>query len=98
MLLPVTWSLVLKPIIFGEIQRGSDIKSCECKQCTARLEKRIAHYKYSWMNKWMVVKLVILSLFWTWDISSFLKVKDLTPLRGFVPFEILGVETSATVA
>lgn len=32
------------------------------------------------------------------NLKSFLTVKDLEPLKGFVPFEILGVSKDATIS
>jgi preprotein translocase subunit Sec63 len=62
------------------------------------MKKRSKLYKFSWFNTWFVVKLVFISFLWFLTYQCFDVVKDLEPLKTFVPNEILGVEADATVA
>lgn len=39
-LLPGTWYMVLKPVIFGETTINYSLKSCKCYICIERLNKR----------------------------------------------------------
>jgi DnaJ-class molecular chaperone len=45
-----------------------------------------------------VVKLLILAVLWYWLYECFAVVKDLEPLKTFIPHELLGVESDATKA
>lgn len=64
----------------------------------AKIKARAAKYRYSWLNSSFVVKLVILGILWWWLYECFAVVKDLEPLKTFVPHELLGVEADATKA
>jgi len=44
-----------------------------------------------------VFKFLIISGFWMLCFASYLQVKDLEPLKGFVPHELLGVEQNAPI-
>lgn len=59
--------------------------------------QRKAIYKWSFLNRWFAIKAAILALLWFFNLRSFWAVKDLEPLKGFVPFEILGVPKEATL-
>lgn len=62
------------------------------------MKEREAKYKFSWLNKWFILKLAILAVFWYWCFKCFDIVKDIEPLKTFIPHEILGVEADAPVA
>jgi len=62
------------------------------------MEHRQSIHRFAFINKWFIVKLAILSLFWSFCIYSYIQVKDLEPLRGFVPYEILGVDANAPIS
>ena len=44
------------------------------------------------------MKLAVLSVFWYFCIFSYIQVKDIEPLRGFVPYEILGIDKNAPIS
>lgn len=50
------------------------------------------------MNKWFVIRVAIISVLWFFNIKAFFVIKDLEPLRGFVPHEILGVSRDAELS
>jgi len=54
-------------------------------------------YRFYYFNKWFVLKLIFLSILWYMNIQCFTMVKDIEPLKSFVPHELLGVEQSASV-
>lgn len=60
------------------------------------MKKREALYRFSWANKWFVGKLIVLAYLWYLCYSCFDVVKDIEPLKTFVPHEILGVAADAT--
>jgi len=62
------------------------------------LKKRAELYKYSWLNKWFVLKLVILSFLWYLCYECFQVVKNIEPLKTFIPNELLGVSEDASIA
>jgi preprotein translocase subunit Sec63 len=62
------------------------------------LKKRAELYKFSWLNKWFVLKLVILSFFWYLCYECFQVVKNIEPLKTFIPNELLGVSEDASIA
>lgn len=62
------------------------------------MQKRSQVYQYSWLNKWFLIKLVIISIGWIMCYGCFDAVRDIEPLKNFVPHELLGVATDATVA
>ena len=39
-LVPATWYMVLKPVLFGEETINYRLKSCKCDFCSDRLKKR----------------------------------------------------------
>lgn len=63
-----------------------------------KIRVRAAKYKYTYLNWGFAVKIVILAILWWWLVECFLVVKDLEPLKTFVPHELLGVEQDATKA
>ena len=62
------------------------------------MQKRAAIYKFNWLNGWFVFKLIIVILLWITTFKCYVAIKDVEPLKTFVPNEILGVEIDATVA
>ena len=41
---------------------------------------------------------MVLSVMWYWCFVCFMTVKDIEPLKTFIPYEILGVESDAPVS
>lgn len=96
MLIPATWSLVLRPMIFGEFSINSSLKNCQCKTCVERMRKRTAANSMTWLTGWFVIRVLILIIMWYAAYVCFDAVKDLEPLKQFIPHELLGVELDAT--
>ena len=95
-LLPATWYMVLKPVLFGEETINYRLKSCNCGFCSERLKKRQQLYSFSWATKWFAIRVLILAYFWFICYQCFEVVKDIEPLKTFIPHEILGVEQDAS--
>lgn len=49
------------------------------------------------MNKWLVLKIIIISVCWFLSYKCYDHVKDLEEIKGFVPYEILGVMPDASL-
>jgi len=62
------------------------------------MQKRATKYRFAWLNTWFLVKLAFVAMIWYMMYVCFQTVKDVEPLKTFVPNELLGVETDATVA
>jgi len=62
------------------------------------MRKRSQVYAYSFLNKSFAVKLVLLIIGWYMCYVCFDAIKDIEPLRNFIPHEILGVPTDASVS
>jgi translocation protein SEC63 len=62
------------------------------------MKKRATIYRCSWFNTWFALKLLFIIALWGLCYQCYEVVKDIEPLKTFVPNEILGVETDATVA
>ena len=62
------------------------------------MKKRSSIYKFSWFNAWFIVKLLVVAGLWFLTYKCYDIIKDVEPLKTFVPNEILGVELDATVA
>ena len=97
-LIPSTYYLIISPILYGEYQINYKAKNCKCTHCADRMEKRASLYRYTWLNPWFLVKLAIFSGLWYMCFVCFNVVKDIEPLKTFIPHEILGVTTDATIA
>ena len=97
-LLPATWYMIVKPILFGEISINYSLKNCTCSICVDRMKKRSVLYSFSWCNKWFVLRLLLLGYMWYLCYLCFNIVKDIEPLKTFIPHEILGVAADATPA
>jgi len=95
-LAPATWYMVLQPILFGESSINYSIKNCLCNLCMERMRKREALYRFSWANKWFVARVLALAYLWYLCYHCFDVVKDIEPLKTFIPHEILGVAADAT--
>jgi translocation protein SEC63 len=97
-LVPATWYMIIKPIIFGEISINYTYKTCKCNMCVERMTTRAKFYQFSWLNKFFILKLVCISIGWYMTYICFDAVKDIEPLKNFIPHEILGIDSKATVA
>lgn len=53
-------------------------------------------YRLSWATRWFVLRVLILALGWYLCYNCFDIVKDIEPLKTFIPNEILGVAADAT--
>jgi translocation protein SEC63 len=62
------------------------------------MKKRANLYRFTWVNTWFLVKFAILAVMWYGAYLCFDVVKEIKPLKTFIPHEILGVEADATVA
>ena len=96
-LLPATYFWVIKPIFNGEISINHAAKICQCASCLTRMQKRSEVYRFSWLNKWFLLRLVFLGVLWYLCFECFNAVKDIEPLKTFIPHELLGVESDAPV-
>jgi len=97
-LFPLTYIFILKPIFFGEVQViQRKIKNCSCQTCQQRIKERAAAYRFSWLNGWFVFRLVVIGALWVLWLHCATVVKDIEPLKTFIPHEILGVADDATV-
>lgn len=62
------------------------------------MNKRSAKYKFSWFNTGFAFRFLFVAFLWFLCYQCFDIVKDIKPLKTFIPNEILGVTTEATVA
>jgi|DEB0MinimDraft_12_1074336.scaffolds.fasta_scaffold13889_3 translocation protein SEC63 len=62
------------------------------------MKERQAIYRFSFVNTGFVVKTLVIGFLWYCCFGSYMKVKDLEPLKGFVPYEILGVASNAPIS
>jgi len=97
-LIPATYQIVIKPIFYGEISINFSNKNCKCNICEQRMAKRAALYRFSWLNKRFMVQTMILAFLWYLCFECFNAVKDIEPLKTFIPHELLGVEQDAKVS
>ena len=97
-LFPATYYMIIKPIFFGDIKVNYHNKNCKCYICVHKLAERAAVYRYSWLNAWFVIKALCLVYLWFLCYQCADVVKDIEPLKTFIPNEILGVATDASVA
>lgn len=89
--------MLIKPVLFGEMSINYSIKNCKCEICQKKMSERAKVYQFSWFNKWYALKAVILGIMWIGCIQCAMIVKDIEPLKTFIPNEILGVAADATV-
>ena len=59
------------------------------------MAKRKAVHRYDILTKSYIAKVAIIGVFWAACAYSFMQVKDVEPLQGFVPHEILGIAADA---
>jgi translocation protein SEC63 len=98
-LVPSTYVMLIKPVIFGgDFSINYSIKNCACETCVKRMQTRASKYRFSWFDRYFLFKLLSLGFLWFVCYKCFDIVKDLEPLKSFVPNEILGVDIDATVA
>lgn len=62
------------------------------------MKDRKKAYSASWLTPWWIIRFTILALMWSLCYLCYDAVKDIEPLKTFIPNEILGVDPSATVA
>jgi hypothetical protein len=60
-LIPATWYMILKPVMFGETSINYSLKNCNCKICIDRLKKRQVLYSYTWATKWFLLRILVLA-------------------------------------
>jgi hypothetical protein len=90
-LVPCTYYLVMKPMLVGEKIINLSIKNCQCQMCLRRMKARQAVHRFSYLNKWLVGKILVISFCWLLCFQSYVIVKDLQEIKGFVPHEILDI-------
>ena len=95
---PMTWYLIIKPVLFGEMQINRKLKNCQCAHCNERMAKRSAKYRFSWLNAGFIFKLLFVAAMWVLLYMCYDYVKDIKQLKTFIPNEILGVEADASIA
>lgn len=97
-LVPVTYNMIIKPVINGgDITINTSLRQCKCHHCVDRMANRLKAFKFKYINKWFLLKLAILSIMWYTNFACFNMVKDIEPLKTFIPHELLGVEENASV-
>jgi preprotein translocase subunit Sec63 len=96
--IPLTWIMIIKPIFYGDLCINTGLKNCKCYICEDRLKKRSSIYRFSWFNTWFVVKLIFIAGLWFTTYKCYDAIKDVEPLKTFIPNELLGIEIDATVA
>ena len=62
------------------------------------MKNRATKYRFSWFNMNFAIKLLFVSFLWFLTYQCFEIVKDIKPLKTFIPNEILGVTTDASIA
>lgn len=60
------------------------------------MKKRKVLYNFSWATKWFFIRIFVLLYLWYICYCCYDIVKDIEPLKTFIPNEILGVATDAT--
>lgn len=96
--MPGTWYYILRPLIYGEVAIDrSEFQNCQCDKCKQRLKARKNVHRWDFLNQGFIVKAVIIAFGWVLLFKCWLLVKDLEPLKGFVPHELLGVSKNASV-
>lgn len=60
------------------------------------MRDRAAKYRFSWFTKWYVLRFIVIAFLWFLCYQCFDIIKDIEPLKTFIPNEILGVATDAT--
>merc|ERR1712178_176513 len=88
-LIPATYYLVIKPVLFGEFAINSRLKNPECDLFKERMAERAKLYRFSWLNKWFVINCIFLTFFWYLTYIRFDVIRDIEPLKTFVPHELL---------
>lgn len=96
-LIPATYNMIIYPMFFGDMHVNTSLKSCKCKICDSKIQSRAAVYKYNWFNQWFIAKLLTILYLWYLCFQCGVVLKDVAPMKSFIPHEILGVETDATV-
>jgi len=94
-LVPLTYFLVIRPMFFGEKIIKTSIHNCKCEICTDRMKKRSVIYKWAFIDKYLIMKIVLVTIGWILCYKCYNVVKDVEVLEGFVPHEILGIDAKA---
>ena len=97
-LIPLTYFLIIRPMMVGEMIINMSLKNCKCEQCQVRLKERQAIYRFAFINKWLVLKVCFVAVLWACCGYSYLLVKDLDEIKGFIPHEILGIDVDAPLS
>lgn len=66
--------------------------------CVNKMNERSKFYKFSWLNKYFVIKMIFVALGWYMAYICYDTVKDIEPLKTFIPHEILGVESDSPIS
>jgi len=61
------------------------------------MKNRANKYRFSWFNTGFAIRFCFVALLWFLSYQCFEIVKDIKPLKTFIPNEILGVSVEATV-
>lgn len=97
-MVPLTYLLVIRPMYDGEKVIKTSIMNCQCETCADRMRKRQALYRFAFFNKAFLAKVIAVAIGWMLCLHCYSVVKDVEPLAGFVPHEILGVDARAEVS
>lgn len=73
------------------------IKNCQCEICLKRIAARQKIYQFAYLNKMLVVRIVLISIGWVLCYLSYNAIKDVDSIEEFIPHEILGISMEATV-
>jgi preprotein translocase subunit Sec63 len=96
--IPLTWKMIIQPVLFGDTSINHKLKNCKCHHCESRMDNRTKKYRFAWLNVSFLIKLFFIATMWFMTYKCFDIVKDIKPLKTFIPNEILGVEPEASVA
>jgi preprotein translocase subunit Sec63 len=62
------------------------------------MKKRATKNRFAWFNSRFAFKFIFVSFLWFLTHLSFDMVKDIQPLKTFVPNEILGISMQASIS
>ena len=63
-LVPLTYYLLIKPVLYGEMSINYSLKNCGCSICEKRMSERQALYRFNWLNGTFVAKFLALAFLW----------------------------------
>jgi len=61
------------------------------------MNKRQAVYRFAYLNKYLILKIVIISICWILCFICYENIKDVQDLEAFIPHEILGIAADAPI-